>query len=392
MARKVYGELQPPQRLLLGAGPSNVDPRVLKAMSSPIVGHLDPFFLEVMDETVELLRYLFRTENRFCVPLSGTGTAGMEAAICNIVEKGDEVVVGVNGFFGQRMSEIVSRCGGKSIEVKAGWGEIITKDAVKEALSQSKAKVVAVVHGETSTGVIQPIKEISKVAKEYGALLLVDAVTSLAGCELDVDDFGIDICYSCSQKCLNCPPGLAPITLNDRALEKVKNRKTPVQSWYLDLSLIESYWLQGRAYHHTAPISLIYGLREALRIAYEEGFERRWERHKKNSLALTNGIEAMGLKMHAPNHRLPSLNSVDVPQGVSELEIRRILLNKFGIEIGGGLGLLKDKIWRIGLMGMNSSERNVVLVLEAFERALKEKGFPVKLGEGVRAAMELFGH
>ena len=364
MEAKMYRELIPPNRILLGPGPSNVDPRVLRAMSSPLVGHLDPYFLELMDETMELLRYVFKTKNRLCIPISGTGSAGMEAAVCNVVERGDEVIVGVNGLFGERMSDVVARCGGKSVEVKEEWGRVISKEAVEKALSESNAKVVGIVHAETSTGVLQPLKEISKLAKEYGALFLVDTVTSLGGCELNVDDLGIDICYSGAQKCLNCPPGLAPITFNEKAMALVRNRKTKVQSWYLDLSLIEKYWSEGRVYHHTAPVSMIYGLREALRIIYEEGLEKRWERHKRNSLALISGVEAMGLKMHPPDHRLPSLNSIAVPNGVPDLDVRKILLNNFNIEIGGGLGVLKGKIWRVGLMGLNSNERNVMLFLD----------------------------
>jgi alanine-glyoxylate transaminase/serine-glyoxylate transaminase/serine-pyruvate transaminase len=391
MEAKVYRELIPPNRILLGPGPSNVDPRVLRAMSCPLVGHLDPYFLELMDETMELLRYVFKTKNRLCIPISGTGSAGMEAAVCNVVERGDEVIVGVNGLFGERMSDVVTRCGGESIEVKEEWGRVISEEAVEKALSESNAKIVGIVHAETSTGVLQPLKEISKLAKEYDALLLVDTVTSLGGCELNVDDLGIDICYSGTQKCLNCPPGLAPITFNEKAMDIVRNRKTKVQSWYLDLSLLEKYWSEGRVYHHTAPVSMIYGLREALRIIHEEGLEKRWERHRKNSLALISGVEAMGLKMHPPEHRLPSLNSIAVPNGVPDLDVRKMLLNNFNIEIGGGLGVLKGKIWRVGLMGFNSNERNVMLFLDALGRILKSKGYPADPVEGIEAAMKLYG-
>ncbi len=386
---KSYGELRPPERLLLGAGPSNVDPRVFKALTSPIVEHLDPYFMDVMDETVELLRYTFKTGNKITMPISGTGTAGMEASICNVVERGDEVVVCANGFFGERMSDIVQRCGGKSIEVKEEWGKIISAEAVQEALSKSSAELVTVVHGETSTGVLQPLEDIRKVADEYGALLLVDAVTSLGGCELGIDNLGIDICYSASQKCLSCPPGLAPITVNGKAMDKIRNRKTKVQSWYLDLSLIEKYWLENnRAYHHTAPILLVYALREALRLLYEEGLERRWQRHRRSSSALISGIEALGLRMHPKEHRCPSLNAVSVPEGIQDINVRKTLLKEFGITVSGGLGALKGAVWRIGLMGINSTERNVILVLEALERALKKEGHPVRLGAGVSAAME----
>lgn len=388
---KSYGELNPPSRLLLGPGPSNVDPRVLKAMVSPLVGHLDPYFFEIMNDTVELLRYAFKTNNKFTIPVSGTGSAGMEAALYNTVEPGEEVVVGMNGYFGERMNEIASRCGGKVIGIKEDWGKVVRKEAVEDALKKSKAKVVAIVHAETSTGALQPLHEISKVAHEYGALLLVDAVTSLTGCELDVDALQIDVCYSGSQKCLNCPPGLSPITFNEKAMNKVLARNTKVPSWYLDMSLIEKYWSEGRAYHHTAPISMIYALREALRIVYEEGLEKRWARHKKNSQAFIEGIEAMGLKMHAEKeHRLPSLNSVAIPTGVTDTNVRSTLLNDFNIEVGGGLGALRGKIWRVGLMGINSNEKTVIIALEALERALRKEGYKVIAGEGVRAAADFF--
>ncbi len=392
MSAKVYGEIRPPERLLLGAGPSNVDPRVLKSLCSPLVAHLDPYFLEVMNDTVELLRYAFKTDNRITLPISGTGSAGMEAAVCNVVEEGDEVIVCVNGYFGERISEIVQRCRGKAIEVKAEWGKPIRREDVAEALARSNAKVVAIVHAETSTGVLQPLKDIAKTVHKYGALLLVDAVTSLGGCELDTDGYGIDICYSGSQKCLNAPPGLAPITANEKTMEKVRNRRTKVQSWYLDLSLIEKYWLEGnRVYHHTAPILLIYALREALRLIYEEGLEARWQRHRKNSAALIRGIEALGLTLHPDReYACPSLNAVSVPASVKDENVRRTLREEFNITVSGGLGALKGKVWRIGLMGLNSSERNVVLVLEALERALKKEGYPVKLGSGVAAAIEAY--
>jgi len=386
---KSYGELRPPERLLLGAGPSNVDPRVLKALISPIVEHLDPYFMEIMDETAELLRFAFRTKNRLTMPISGSGSAGMEAAIVNVVERGDEVVVCTNGYFGERMSEMVQRCGGTPVEVKEEWGKAMSKEAVEEALSRSSAEVVAIVHAETSTGILQPLADIKKVAEEYDALLLVDAVTSLSGCELEVDNYGIDVCYSASQKCLNCPPGLAPITVSEKGMNKIRNRKAKVQSWYLDLSMIEKYWLEtNRVYHHTAPILLVYALREALRLLHEESMEARWRRHKRNSSALISGIEAMGLRMHPEKHRCPALNAVSVPEDIQEINVRTRLREESGITIGGGLGALKGKVWRIGLMGINSSERNVILVLEALEQALKREGNSVKLGEGVSAAME----
>jgi alanine-glyoxylate transaminase / serine-glyoxylate transaminase / serine-pyruvate transaminase len=386
-----YAELIPPFRLLLGPGPSNVNPRVLKAMSSPIVGHLDAYFFEIMNETTELLRYAFQTRNKLTIPISGTGSAGMEAALCNVVEPGDEVIVGLNGFFGERMAEIVSRCGGKVIALREGWGKVIEKEAVDDALKKSDASVVAIVHAETSTGVLQPLTEISRVVHEHGALFLVDAVTSLGGCELDVDTMSIDICYSGSQKCLNCPPGLAPITFNDKAINAIHNRKSKIQSWYFDISLIEKYWSEGRVYHHTAPVSMIYGLREGLRVVYEEGLQHRWQRHRRNSEAFMNGIEAMGLELHVEaEHRLPSLNAVSIPTGVSDKNVRATLLNQFDTEIGGGLGELSSKIWRVGLMGINSNEGTVCLVLEALERALKKEGYKLQLGESLKAVAESY--
>lgn len=390
MIRKVYEELRPPERLLLGAGPSNVDPRVLRVLSSPIVEHLDPYFSKIMDDTVDLLRYTFNTKNRITLPISGTGSAGMESAVCNLVENGDEVVVCTNGYFGDRLGEMVRRYGGKCITVEAEWGKIIEKEDVEKALSESNAELITIVHGETSTGILQPLQEISKVAKENDALLLVDAVTSLGGCEVQVDDYGIDACYSASQKCLNCPPGLAPITVSEKAMEKIRNRKTVIQSWYFDLALIEEYWLEkNRKYHHTAPISLVYGLREALRLLYEEGLEEMWRRHKRNSSALISGIEAMGLEMYADKeHWCPALNAIAIPEGIEDLKVRRKLREKFNITVSGGLGRLGGMVWRVGLMGVNSNERSVILFLEAFERVLKEEGYPSSLGSGVVAAME----
>lgn len=384
-----YGELNPPNRILLGPGPSNVHPIVLRSMSSPLVGHLDPYFMGLMDEVMELLREVFATKNKVCFPISGTGMAGMEAAIVNLVQPGDEVIVGSNGFFGQRMAEIVRRCQGKPIEVSEEWGRAIDPEKIEGALSSSKADLVCVVHAETSTGVLQPLDRIARIARSHDALLLVDAVTSLSGCELKVDEMGIDVCYSGSQKCLNCPPGLAPITFNERAMERVRNRRTKVQSWYLDVSLIEQYWSEGRAYHHTAPISMIYALREALRIVAEEGLEARWARHKRNRDALIRGIEEMGLEMFPPENRCPTLNAISVPEGVEDAAVRRFLLDRFNIEIGSGLGPLKGKIWRVGLMGINSSEQNVILFLGALERALRAAGFRVK-GSGARAAIEAY--
>jgi len=391
MPKKSYGELCPPERLLLGAGPSNVDPRVLKALGAPIVEHLDPYFMEVMDETVELLRYAFKTENHITMPISGTGSAGMEAAICNLVERGDSAIVCVNGFFGGRMKEMVQRCGGTPVTVETEWGKPVTKEAVADALSESEAEVVTIVHAETSTGVLQPLKDILKVTHEYGALLIADVVTSLGGCELNVDELGVDLSYSASQKCLSCVPGLAPITASEKAMERIRNRRTPVQSWYLDLSTIEKYWIENnRVYHHTAPILLVYAMREALRLLYEEGLENRWQRHTKNAEALICGLEALGLKMHVeePKYRCPAITSVKVPEGVHDKDIRATMQEQYNITVSGGLSDLAGKILRIGLMGVNANEQSIKLVLGALESALKKEGYPFKIGSSAAAAIE----
>jgi len=377
--QRSYGELNPPDRLLLGAGPSNVHPRVYKAFISPIVEHLDPYFSEVMEETAELLRCVFRTRNRITFPISGTGTAGMEAAICNVVEPGEEVIVGTNGFFGERMKDIIERCGGKPIPLTERWGNAIPKEAVQKALSSSKARTVALVHAETTTGALQPLSDIAKITRQYDALLLVDTVTSLSGCEIDIDALGIDVCFSASQKCLNCPPGMAPITANERAMEKIRNRKTRVHSLYFDLSVIEKYWIESnRVYHHTAPILLVYAMREALRIVQEEGLEARWQRHRCNMETLTEGLEALGLEINAKENPCPSINAVLVPTGISDARVKSTLNNEYGITVSVGLGALRGKVLRIGLMGMNSTQRNVLLVLKSLENALKKEGFTPK--------------
>lgn len=390
MTLKSYGELCPPVRLLLGAGPSNVHPRVLKALLSPIVAHLDPYFMSVMDETVDLLRYAFKTKNHITLPISGTGSAGMESAVCNIVERGDEVVILVNGFFSERIRKMVVRCGGKPVIVKAEWGQVFEKEDVERVLSESKAKSIMLVQVETSTGVLQPIPDIANVARDYGALLVVDAVASLGGCKIDVDQYGIDVCYSASQKCLSCPPGLAPITASEKAMEHIRNRKSPVQSWYLDLSTIEKYWIErNRAYHHTAPILLVYALREGLRLLNEEGLESVWLRHRKNSTALINGLEALGLTIFGKKESLsPTITPVVVPKKVSDAKVRTAFLEQFGITVSGGLGNLRGKLLRIGLMGMNSTERNVVLVLNALEHTFRKENFPLELGTSIAAAMK----
>lgn len=383
-------EVNPADRILMGPGPSNVPGRVLQAMGKTCIGHLDPYFLSVMNETQELLRFLFQTENPLTIPVSGTGSAGMETCFVNLVEPGDEVVVCVNGVFGTRMADIVNRIGGKLIRVDAEWGKTIDPDAVRKAVRRKHPKVIAVVHAETSTGVCQPLTELSALAKEKDALFLVDMVTSLGGMEVQLDKMGIDAAYSGTQKCLSCPPGLAPVSFSPGALEVIEKRKTPVVSWYLDMSMVRSYWGAERKYHHTAPINMIFALHEALRIIAEEGLEARWRRHLLNHRALIAGIEAMGLTMLvAEDARLPMLNAVRIPADVDDAKIRKGLLVKYGIEIGGGLGPLQGKIWRVGLMGHSSTRNHVVLFLSALESLLKAEGGKVQSG-AVEAALSMY--
>ena len=376
-----FRDLDPGQTVLMGPGPSDVHPRVLQAMAAPCIGHLDPYFLSVMDQTQQLLRFLFQTQNALTIPVSGTGSAGMECCFVNLVEPGDEVVVCVNGVFGTRMCDIVNRIGGKLIRVDAEWGKAVDPDAVRKAVKGKSPKVLAVVHAETSTGVCQPLGDICKIAKDSGALFLVDMVTSLGGMEVALDKMGIDAAYSGTQKCISCPPGLSPVSFNEAALSALKNRKTPVVSWYLDMSMVSSYWGAERKYHHTAPINMIYGFREALRLIAEEGLEARFARHRLNHTALVAGVEAMGLSMLvAEKERLPMLNAIRIPEGADDLKVRKMLLNGFSIEIGGGLGPLAAKIWRVGLMGHTCRRRNVFLFLSVLEAALKAQGVKVRTG------------
>ncbi|OGG43553.1 MAG: alanine--glyoxylate aminotransferase [Candidatus Handelsmanbacteria bacterium RIFCSPLOWO2_12_FULL_64_10] len=386
----MYRQLNPPQRILMGPGPSEAHPRVYAALAAPIVGHLDPEFLTIMEETKDLLRYVFRTKNPVTLPVSGTGGAGMEACLTNLLEPGDKAVVCIHGFFGTRMREIAERCGATPIAVEAPWGRPIDPADVERAVKESGAKLVAIVHAETSTGVLQPLGDICRVAKAHGALVVLDTVTSLGGCDVRIDDWGIDAAYSGTQKCLGGPPGLSPVTFNDRAMEVAQKRRTKVRSWYLDMALIAQYWGESHTYHHTAPVSLNYALREALLLVQEEGLEDRVARHRKNHLALVAGLEAMGLEMFVEKaHCLPSLNTVKVPDGVDEAKARRRLLDRFSLEIGAGLGPLRGKIWRIGLMGYASSARNVATCLTALEDALRAQGHRVPEGAGVKAALAL---
>ncbi|MDI6755063.1 MAG: alanine--glyoxylate aminotransferase family protein [Thermodesulfobacteriota bacterium] len=386
------GEFHPPARILMGPGPSNADPRVLLAMAKPMVGHLDPEFIRIMNNLQDLLRHIFGTKNPLTIPISGTGSAGMEAAFVNVVEPGDRVLVCINGVFGERMADVAERCGANLRTLTAPWGQAFDLEAIEKELRAFQPRVLAIVHAETSTGVLQPLEEFSDMLKKHpDTLLLVDTVTSLGGHPVKVDEWGIDVCYSGTQKCLSCPPGLAPITFSARAMEKIKNRTKKVQSWYLDMNMVGKYWGSDRTYHHTAPISMTYALLEALRIIGEEGLGPRHERHRRNHLALVQGISAMGLSMLVDEpYRLWSLNAVSIPPGIDDPKLRKKLLEEYNMEIGGGLGTLKGKIWRVGLMGYSSNETNVLYFLTALEQALREQGFEVPKGSGATAAKEFF--
>jgi alanine-glyoxylate transaminase / serine-glyoxylate transaminase / serine-pyruvate transaminase len=373
------------RRVLMGPGPSNVHPRVLQATAQPTIGHLDPQFLALMDETMELLRLVFRTRNPLTFAVSATGSAGMEAMFVNMLEPGDRVVIGINGVFGERMADVASRCGAEVRRVEAPWGRIVDPGDVAVAVRETSPKIVAVVHAETSTGVCQPLTDIERVTHEAGALLLVDCVTSLGGVDLRIDDWKIDLAYSGTQKCLSCPPGLSPVTFGERALEVFDARRSKVQSWYLDIGMIRRYWGGERLYHHTAPVNAIYGLHAALRLIQDEGLDRRIARHARNAAALHAGLEAMGMALFAQEGwRLSSLTTVRVPQGCDEAAVRAALLNEFDLEIGGGLGPVRGQVWRVGLMGETSSPRNVLYFLSCLETLLKRQG--VRIGTGLQAA------
>lgn len=366
-----FPELDAPERILLGPGPSLVHPKVLRAMATPLVGHLDPYFLKLMDRIQDQLRYTFETQNAITVPISGTGSAAMEAGVANMIEPGDAALVCINGYFGGRIAEMARRYGADVKTIERPWGEVFTPEEVQQALRDHPSKVVAIVHAETSTGAEQPLGEIAKLVHEQGGVLIVDAVTSLGGLPVRVDEIDIDVCYSGSQKCLSCPPGLGPITLNARAEEVLRQRETPVANWYLDLTIVQKYWGAERTYHHTAPISANYALYEGLRLVVEEGLENRWARHRKNAEMLWEGLKDLDLNLHVPEaHRLTTLTTVRVPEGVDELAVRQRLLEEYNIEIAGGLGELKGRIWRIGLMGYSSRPENVLVLLSALERLL----------------------
>ncbi|MHB8629367.1 MAG: pyridoxal-phosphate-dependent aminotransferase family protein [Aggregatilineales bacterium] len=358
-------------RYLHGPGPSDCDPRVLQALANPTVGHLDPDFLKIMADVQRLMRMVWQTENEMTFPISGTGTSGMETAIANLVEPGDPVLVCVAGYFGERLVEIATRYGGDVARIDCGWGEVFSASQVADALRQRSAKLVAIVQAETSTGVLQPISEITKLVHDAGALLLVDAVTSLGGVGVSVDQNQIDAAYSCTQKCLSAPSGLSPFTFGPRAVEKLKNRKDKVHSFYLDLNLLQQYWGPAHVYHHTAPINMIFALDEALHLIEQEGLEARIARHRANAELLWDSLTRLGLSMHVPlKHRLPSLTTVRVPEGVDEGTVRKRLLQEYNIEIGAGLGALKGKVWRVGLMGYASTPERVAMLLEALENVL----------------------
>lgn len=381
------GQLSPTPRLLLGPGPSDAHPRVLSVMSTPLLGHLDPQFLEIMTDAQTMLREVFQTKNQLTFPVSATGMAGMETCLVNLIEPGDAVTVCSIGYFGTRMIDVAGRTGGRLTVKEKPWGEVFSLDELRDILKETRPKVLALVHAETSTGALQDISEVGKLCHEFDALLVSDCVTSLGCTPVKLDEWEVDAAFSCSQKGLSCPPGMSPISFSPRAVDKLKNRKTKVQSWYLDLTSIQSYWGGDRAYHHTAPITMVYALREGLRLVLEEGLEARWARHIRNHNALKAGLQAIGLEyIAAEAHRLPQLNAVKIPAGVDDVACRKRLLTEFGIEIGGGLGDFKGKAWRIGIMGYNSRPICVLSVLAAMEHVLRGAGIKVTPGSGVAAA------
>lgn len=360
-----------PHRLLLGPGPSNADPRVLQAIARPPLSHLDPFYLELMNEVQEMLRYAWQTDNRITIPVSGTGSAAMEATIANTVEKGDRVLVGVIGYFGLRLVDMCNRYGADVEVLEAPWGEALSFQSIEEAITRHRPVLFALVHAETSTGVCQPLDGIGALCREHDCLLVLDTVTSLGAIPLKLDEAQVDLAYSCSQKGLSCPPGLGPFTMGPRAEAKIERRKGKVPNWYLDMSGLKSYWGKDRTYHHTAPVNMNFGLREALRLLCEEGLENAWARHRNNSEKLWLGLEELGLELHVPHAlRLPTLTTVRIPAGVNGKAFSSHLLDKHGIEIGNGLGSLAGEVWRIGLMGTNSTASNVDLLLNILELEL----------------------
>src|SRR5437870_2264484 len=360
-------------------------------MATPLLGHLDPQFLAIMNETQEMLRQVFQTKNPLTFPVSGTGSAGMETCVVNLIEPSDRMVVCVNGVFGQRMTDVAARAGAAVTTLDRPWGDVFDLDQIREVLRKVRPKVLGIVHAETSTGALQPAAELGKLCHEFDALLLLDTVTSLSGVPVAIDEWAVDAVYSGTQKCLSCPPGLAPVSFSPRAVDVINRRRTKVQSWYLDMGMVQRYWGEERFYHHTAPISMIYALREALRLVHEEGLEERWARHMRNHKALKAGLAALGIKFAArEGHQLPTLNAVLIPEKADDLATRKRLLAEFGIEIGGGLGDFKGKAWRVGLMGYSSRPNNVLLFLAALEQSLAAQGVPVPRGAGVAAANQCY--
>ncbi len=384
-------ELNPSPRILMGPGPSDVHPRVLRAMATPLLGHLDPEFLTMMNETQAMLRQVFQTTNPLTIPISATGSAGMEACVVNLIEPADKMLVCVKGYFGQRLAEVAGRVGASVTVVERPWGEVFELESIRDALKKVRPKVLGIVHAETSTGAWQPLEQLAGVCHELDTLLLVDCVTALGCVPVEVDRWGIDAVYSCTQKGLGCPSGLAPVSFSPRAVETIQRRRTKVQSFYFDVLLLARYWGEERLYHHTAPISMVYALREGLRLVLEEGLPQRFARHVKNHQALKAGLSALGISYTAvEGHQLPQLNAVRIPPGVEDVAVRKQLLSEFGIEIGGGLGEFKGKAWRIGLMGHGSRPNNVLLFLAALEKCLLAAGAKINAGAGVAAAERVY--
>lgn len=384
----------PPQRVLMGPGPSDVNPRILEALSRPTIGHLDPAFVSLMDEVKELLQYAFQTTSALTLPISAPGSAGMETCFVNLVEPGEKVIICRNGVFGSRMKENVERIGAHAVMVEDAWGTAVDPEKLEQALTENPdASLVAFVHAETSTGAMSDASTLVELAHKYDCLTIVDAVTSLGGVELKVDEWGIDAIYSGTQKCLSCTPGISPVSFNEQAQAKIKNRKSPVQSWFMDMNLIMGYWGAGakRAYHHTAPVNAMYALHEALVILREEGLEPAWLRHRFHHSALKAGLEAMGIDfVVAQSQRLPQLNAVKIPAGADDARVRSRLLNEYQLEIGAGLGDLAGKAWRIGLMGHSCKQSNVLLCLSALENVLLTEGATINSGVAVKTAMAVY--
>ena len=386
----VLNPIETPLRKLMGPGPLDIHPRVYRALTSPVIGHMDPAYFKILDQIGEGLRQVFQTQNRVTHATPGTGTSGMEACVANLMEPGDQVLVCVHGYFGDRVRLMAERQEAEVTVIESEWGQPTDPQKVAEALKAKAYKVITVVHAETSTGVLQPMDDIVSLAKEHGAMILLDTVTSLGGVELKADEWGLDAAYSCSQKCIGCPPGLAPVTFSDRAVEAAKSRKHPIRSWYLDITLLDKYWGSARMYHHTSSSTLNYALLEALLLIEEEGLQNRFERHLRNHRALVAGVEAMGLEMLVEaEYRLPTLNTIRVPEGIDEAKVRGYLLETFNLEIGAGLGALAGQVWRVGLMGYSSSAENVLFFLSAISRALAIQDYKTDLAAGSEAAMSL---